>query len=94
MTKLNKKEFSAAYTLLWNKRQFLSLEELSEEANLLYSRFEMRVQDLIDHLEDIKNQKGNIKVLKEELNSGTLHLVNIHLQQRNDTNNEWVVSIY
>lgn len=96
MRKLNKKEFSEAHNVLWNQRNFLSLQEFSEEADILYSRFQMHIDDLIDHLQEIKNHKGNLKVLKEDFNFGTLHLLNVHVQQLNDSDSdsEWFVSIY
>lgn len=94
MKTISKFELEQNLKNLWKKRNNLSSEDFSKEADNLYARFEMRIEDLISHLLEIREQHGNIKVLKEELNSGTLHLVNIHVQQRNDTDGEWVLSIY
>ena len=94
MKKINKSELEQELNVLWEKRDSLTLEDFSNEVNNLYTRFEMRIEDLISHLLEIKERHGNIKVLKPELNSGTLHLVNLHVQQRNDTDGEWVLSVY
>lgn len=94
MTLLNKQQFHDAQLELWNQRESLSLSDFSKANDALYARFEMRIDDLIEHLQEIKNDKGNIKILKEDLYAGTMHLSNIHLQKRKDTNDEWIVSLY
>lgn len=94
MKTISKFELEQELKTLWEKRDSLSSEDFSKEADRLYARFEMRIEDLISHLLEIRERHGNIKVLKEEINAGTLHLVNIHVQQRNDTDGEWVLSIY
>ena len=94
MSALNKSQLKQALDDTWSKRHELSHEELSDSINDIYSRFEMRLDDLIEHLIEIREEKGNIKVLKEQLYSGTLSLANIHVQQRNDSDAQWVVAIY
>lgn len=94
MKTLNKFELEQALKTLWEQRADLSYQEFSKEVEQLYSRFEMRIEDLITHLTEIREKHGNIKVLKEDLNAGTLHLVNLHVQQRNDSDGNWVLSIY
>lgn len=94
MNTLNKQQLEQSLKDLWEQREQYTYEEFSKKAQDLYARFDMRVDDLISHLQEIKEKKGNIKVLKENLYEGTLHLSNIHLQQRNDSENEWVISIY
>lgn len=94
MQKLNKIELEQSLQKLWEKRDSLTSQEFSQEAQNLYAQFEMRIDDLISHLTEIRERQGNIKVLQEDLNSGTLHLVNVHVQKRNDSNDEWVLAIY
>ncbi len=94
MSALNKSQLKQALDDTWSRRHELSHEELSASINDIYSRFEMRLDDLIEHLIEIREEKGNIKVLKEQLYSGTLSLANIHVQQRNDSDDQWVVAIY
>lgn len=94
MQKLNKIELEQSLQKLWEKRDSLTSQEFSQEAQNLYAQFEMRIDDLISHLTEIREWKGNIKVLQKDLNSGTLRLVNVHVQKRNDSNDEWVLSIY
>lgn len=95
MNTLNKKELVAAQNQLWEDRASFTQAEFAHANAELYARFEMRIEDLIECLQEIKKDKGNIRVLQEKLYSGTLHLVNLHVQQRNDTDdNEWILSIY
>lgn len=94
MNKLNKQQLEQELKILWEQREQLSYEEFSIQAQNLYARFEMRLNDLILHLQEIKEKKGNIKVLKENLYDGTMHLSNIHLQQRKDSDGQFVISIY
>lgn len=94
MNTLNKSQLENELNNLWNRRDSLTHKEFFQEASNLYARFEMRLDDLIAHLSEIRKDHGNVKVLKEHLNSGSLHLANIHVQKRNDSFNEWAVSIY
>ena len=72
----------------------LSVAAKLSELEIANAAFEMRLDDLIEHLHDIKASKGNVRVLRPDLNAGTMRLGDIHVQKRDDSFDEWAVSIY
>lgn len=82
-----------------DRQQQIAASDLAPEDKLraletLHTEFDMRLSDLIAHLQEVQAQKGNLRVLRPDLGAGSMRLVDIHVQQRDDTPNEWVVSIY